>query len=83
MQDRRNYVPLVSAMELASGLREYLNLVCFVVLLTLIFYPFELLAPSFSGFPTNRSGQTKGRFTRRRSLREFALKFFQLNIGHF
>ena len=33
-------------MELTAGLRDYLNLVGSVVLLALIFYPFELLAPA-------------------------------------
>ena len=42
----RNFVPIVKPMDLTAGLREYLNLVGSVLLLTLIFYPFELLAPA-------------------------------------
>lgn len=41
-------------MELTTGLREYLTLVGSVVLLTLIFYPFELLAPAERNQPFSK-----------------------------
>ena len=41
-------------MELTTGLREYLNLVGSVVLLTLILYPFELRVPAERNQPFSK-----------------------------
>lgn len=41
-------------MELTTSLREYLNLVGSVMLLTLLFYPFELLAPAERNQPFSK-----------------------------